>query len=327
MKRFLGRAIRIVVSVGLLVWVLRGVDLAVLERKLGSAHFGWLFLAFAVNTAGNIFGAWRWQLLLESQGRRVPIARLFGTYFVGLFFNNFLPSTIGGDIVRATDAKRRGGGSLTENLTVIFVERLIGLLATLALGGIAALTGVGNHIDPRISWALGSALLVAGGGLYLALHDGFRRRVLRLSERIPIAFVRRTAGKMLAAFELFSQAHGALVANFFLSIAFQFLLILHYWLIQFAFGENVSLLSFVVVVPLVFCVIILPIGINGLGVRESAFVALLSRAGMAPASALALSLASYGIAVAQGLVGFAVHLVRQVRDPAPAEADEKAIRA
>jgi hypothetical protein len=66
---------------------------------------------------------------------------------------------------------------------------------------------------------------------------------------------------------------------------------------------------------LVFCVIILPIGINGLGVRESAFVWFLSRAGMEPASALALSLASYAIAVAQGVVGFAVHLWREVRDP------------
>jgi uncharacterized protein (TIRG00374 family) len=270
---------------------------------------------------GNIFGAWRWMLLLRSQGRDVPMPRLIGSYFVGLFFNNFLPSTIGGDFVRAVDAKKKGGGSLTENLTVIFVERLIGLMATLALGGVAALTGAANRIDPRISWALAGALLLSGGGLYLALHPGFRRRILLLNERVPFMFARRTIAKMITAFEIFSQARGALLANFFLSLGFQFLLIVHYWLIQFAFGEHVPFLTFVAIVPLVFCVIILPIGINGLGVRESAFVWFLSRAGMEPSSALALSLASYGIAVAQGVLGFAVHLWREVRDPSRPDPD------
>jgi uncharacterized membrane protein YbhN (UPF0104 family) len=314
-KKAIVRALRIAVSVGLLIWVLHGIDLHDLAGKIATAHWGWLFLAFTVNTLANTLGAWRWRLLLQSQGREIPMTRLIGSYFVGLFFNNFLPSTIGGDFVRAVDAKKKGGGSLTENLTVIFVERLIGLLATLALGGMAALTGAANRIDPRISWGLAGALLISGGGLYLALHPGFRRRMLALAEKIPIAFVRRTVSKMLAAFEIFSQARGTLLANFLLSLAFQFVLIVHYWLIQFAFGEHVPFLTFVVIVPLVFCVIILPIGINGLGVRESAFVWFLSRAGMEPASALALSLASYGIAVAQGVLGFAVHLWREVRDP------------
>jgi len=66
------------------------------------------------------------------------------------------------------------------------------------------------------------------------------------------------------------------------------------------------------------------VAINGLGVRESAFVWFLTRAGMDPATALALSLASYVIAVGQGVLGGAVHLYRQFRDPSPtpvAEAD------
>ncbi len=280
---------------------------------------GWILAAFLVNTAGNLFGAWRWQLLLRSQGREIGIPRLFGSYFVGLFFNNFLPSTIGGDIVRATDARKQGGGSLTENLTVILVERLIGLLATLAIGGIAALTGVAHDIDPRLTWAFVAALAAATGGLELALHAGFRRRAASLIARLPIQFVRSTLGKMLEAFEQFSQARPALIGCFLLSILFQVLLIVHYWMIQFALGENLSFLTYCVVVPVVFCAIILPIGINGLGVRESMFVGLLSLAGMERESALALSLISYAIAVGQGVLGLGVYLIRQLRDPAGRE--------
>jgi hypothetical protein len=313
LKKYALSAMRIVVSVGLLVWLLRTIDLAVLLRKLSSAKIGWLVAALLVNSAANILGALRWKLLLQSQGRELSIPFLFNSYLVGLFFNNFLPSTIGGDVVRAVNAKKKGGGSLTENLTVVLVERLIGLLATLTLGGVAALTGAAHRIDPRVDWALGAALLASVLGLYLALSARVRRFTLTYLGRLPFHFVRNTIGKMLAAFELFSKARSALAANFFLSLIFQFVLIIHFWVIQFAFGESVPFLTFVVVVPLVFCVMLLPIGLNGLGVRESAFVWFLTRAGMEPASALALSLASYAIAVAQGLLGAGVHLTREMR--------------
>lgn len=325
MKATLLRIARIVVSVALMAFVLSLVDIRDLGTRLKDAHLVWIFAAFAVNSIGNVFGAWRWKLLLRSQGRSVSTPYLYGSYLVGLFFNNFLPSSIGGDFLRATAAKKKGGGTLTENLTVVLVERMIGLLATLTLGGIAALTGEASRIDPRITWALGAALVAAVGGLYLALNAGFRDLTMRLVRKIPIQFVGRTVGKMLAAFELFSQARGALIANYAISIAFQFLLIVHFYLIQFAFGESVPFLTFVVVVPLVFFLMLLPIGINGFGVREGAFVWFLTRAGMDPETALALSLVSYGVAVLQGVLGGLVHLWRETggRSSAPTSTDPR----
>jgi uncharacterized protein (TIRG00374 family) len=311
-KKNVVRVVRVIVSVGLLAWVLRAADLGNLVHQISNARVEWLLAAFAVNSVGNLFGAWRWQLLLRSQGRHVPVFHLFGSYLVGLFFNNFLPSTIGGDVVRAASAKKKGGGTLTENLTVVLVERMIGLFATLTLGGLAALTGVAGKLDPRVPWLLGGALFVSMAGIYLAISRRVRARLLPLVERIPVAFVRDTVAKMIAAFDMFSRARPTLVANYALSLTFQLLLIVHFWLLQFAFGEHVPFVTFIVVVPLVFCVMILPIGINGLGVRETAFVWFMTRAGMQPAPALAISLASYAVAVAQGVLGGAVHLTREV---------------
>ncbi len=313
MKTLLLRIVRIIVSVGLLSLVLWKSDIGKLADTVAAAKVQWLLAAFAVNLAGNVLGAWRWQILLRSQGRILRGPFLFGSYLVGLFFNNFLPSTIGGDVVRAASAKHKGGGTLTENLTVVLVERMIGLLATFSLGGVAALTGEASRLDHRLAWALGCLLGLAVCGIYLALSSTVRRLVLRILDRIPIAFLRRTIGKMLAAFELFSQARGSLLANYAISLGFQFLLIVHFWMIQFAFGQELSILTFGVVVPVVFFVMLLPIGINGLGVRESAFVLLLGMGGMAEEPALALSLASYAIAVAAGLLGGGVHLWREVR--------------
>jgi glycosyltransferase 2 family protein len=315
------RALRVLVSVALLYLVLRKAPLHELWAEVQEADVRWLLAAFAVNSAGNVFGAWRWQLLLRSQGRTISIPYLYGSYLVGLFFNNILPSSIGGDVFRATGARRKGGGTLTENLTVVLVERMIGLLATLTLGGIAALAGGARLLnDARVTWALAGSFTLSMAGLYVALSHPVRMLAARLVGRVPIAFVRRTVAKMLAAFELFSRARGTLLANYALSIGFQFLLIVHFYTIQFAFGQSVPFLTFVVVVPLVFFAMMFPIGINGLGVRETAFVWLLSHAGMEPASALALSLASYGVAVLQGVLGGGVHLWREAREKAPGAA-------
>jgi len=312
-KTHLLRLLRIVVSGALLFWVLKQAHLREIGSTIAAANLWWILAAFGVNCFGNLLGAWRWQLLLRSQGRRLGLVHLLGSYLVGLFFNMFLPSTIGGDFVRAASAKKRGGGTLTENLTVVLVERLIGLLATLCLGGIAAVTGVAGRIDPRLPFLLGGLLLLSLGGLLLALDAGFRVLVLRLVARSPIPFVRETVGKMLAAFELFSRARGTLLANFALSLGFQFLLIVHFWLVQFAFGQALPFSAYLAVVPVVFCVMLLPISINGLGVRESAFVWFLTRAGMGAPTAAALSLSSFAIALAQGVIGSLVHLSRESR--------------
>lgn len=324
MKGHLLRALRIVVSIVLLVWVLRHVRWTELSQKLATAKLEWIVAAFAVNSVANVLGAWRWRLLLGSVGRRAPLGYLFGSYLVGLFFNNFLPSNVGGDVVRAASARKKAGGSYTENLTVVLVERMIGLLATLFLGGLAALLGHAAWLGDKAAWALAGGFALSALGLFLALDAKVRHAVTRFLPRVPGAFVRRTIGKMLDAFELFSRAPAALAGNFVLSLGFQVLLVVHFWLIQFAFGESAPFLTFLVAVPLVFTAMMLPVGINGLGVREWAFVALLTRAGFDPASALALSLASYGIAVAQGLWGGVVHLTREISERAAASQSERA---
>ena len=315
------RVLRIIVSFGLLWWVFDHAEFGSLLEQVSSARIEWLIAAFVVCTLGVVFGAWRWQILLASQGRLVSVPYLFGSYMIGLFFNNFLPSTIGGDVVRAAGAKRKSGGTLTEHLTVVLVERMIGLFATLTFGGLAALTGVAASLDPRVPWVLGAALLASMAGIYLAISRKVRRRLAPLVDRLPIRFVRETVGKMLGSFELFSKARTSLVANFVLSLVFQLLLIVHFWLIQFAFGQSVSFVTYLVVVPLVFCVMMVPIGINGLGVREGAFVWLMTQAGMDPAAALAISLASYGVAVGQGLLGGGWHLIRELRERDEPEAE------
>ena len=86
--------------------------------------------------ASNVLGAWQWGHLLEAVGIRIPFRKVLGYYHVGLFFNNFLPANIGGDIARVVHASRHGETRAAAVSTVV-LDRLIG---TVALAGLAVVT-------------------------------------------------------------------------------------------------------------------------------------------------------------------------------------------
>ena len=104
-------ALKILVSGGLLYVLLTRVDLAHLWLIARTASLPWLAFALFLYFVAILISTWRWSLLLATQEIPVPFGRLVNSYLVATFFNNFLPSTIGGDFVRAVDAKKKGGGS------------------------------------------------------------------------------------------------------------------------------------------------------------------------------------------------------------------------
>jgi uncharacterized protein (TIRG00374 family) len=89
--------------------------------------------------ASNIMGSWLWGMLLKSHGLRIPFYRVWSFYFVGLFFNNFLPANIGGDIVRIYDASKYCKDT-SSVFVATFMDRVIGVLAISFLAVVASVT-------------------------------------------------------------------------------------------------------------------------------------------------------------------------------------------
>src|SRR5688572_8524599 len=120
--------VKIIVSAGLLYVLLSRVDLARLWATARTASIPWLLAALGLYFAMIFVSAWRWGVLLRAQRIAVHVAALLRSYLVATFFNNFLPSNIGGDVVRVRDTAR-AAGSKTRAATVVLVDRGIGLLA------------------------------------------------------------------------------------------------------------------------------------------------------------------------------------------------------
>ena len=143
MKRCLIFLLKIVVTIALAYIVFRniantpGFDSNDLEKVLSQIKVWPLFVALLCLLVSNLTGCLQWKTLLKTQGVRLSYFHVLRLYFVGLFFNNFMPGNVGGDVKKVYDIRVQGGvDSVGAGLTATFFDRLFGFffLTLLALG-------------------------------------------------------------------------------------------------------------------------------------------------------------------------------------------------
>jgi uncharacterized protein (TIRG00374 family) len=310
--------LKIAVSAGLLYLVLRR-NFGPTVTAARNASIAWLLLALAVFLIQILVSSWRWGLLVRAQGIAMPFGALLNSYLVATFFNNFLPSNIGGDVIRIGDSARRAG-STTLAAIVVLADRGIGLVG---LGFVAAIgasvtawiSPTMGPIGPGLLWA-GLAVVVAVAGWAILVPQGVGR-LLSPARRLHPEWFDERLERLHAAMAKFRRAPEALAGGFCGSIVVQALLVLFYAAIARGLHMEVPLWHLAIVVPLSFVVLMLPISVNGLGLREATFVLYLSRLGVPAASATALSLTSYGLIALFSTSGAIAYLIRPAASRRP----------
>ena len=121
-------------------------------RTLGGVAWGWLAVAFSLHTLGLLFSAYRWRILIRAQGDDVPLSFLVKSYLVGTFFNNFLPTRFGGDVVRIWDGSKYSQ-SLVRSSAVVLVERATGIIVLFLFALVASLFRLDMARSIPIIWA------------------------------------------------------------------------------------------------------------------------------------------------------------------------------
>jgi hypothetical protein len=315
-RKQLGNLLKIGISAGLLAWVLPRIGLNQIWREIRSAHLGWLGAAFALNVLGTALRAYRWRALLTGLGLRVPIERLIRLYFVGTFFNTFLPSGFGGDLVRAIEVSD-GGQHAHEAAGTVLVDRLTGILVLLALALLALPFSLGV-IPPALAATL-TTLALGGllGGWLLFQRRLLNRIIDRLPERLPLG-AKGQIEKLYAA--VAGAGRQAMAQALGISLLFNVLLILTNYAIARALNVEAALGHFFLFVPPTSLALMAPT-LGGLGAREWAYTELWPQVGVGPAEAGAMSLLNYAVNAATGLIGAAIYagesLLNLVRRPSP----------
>jgi hypothetical protein len=309
---------KVAVSAALLTYLFSTTDLAALNRRVRSADLVDLLVAVLCFVLMLALATWRWQLLLGALGAPAPIRGLTASYLVATFFNNFLPSNIGGDIVRVRDSSRLTG-SVATSVAVVGIDRILGFgaLSLLAAAAFAvAPPGVRGLAGAR-AVLLGLALLFSFLA-YVFFRPGTARWLMSVSRLSSIAWARGQFEVVQGAVHAYRARVGTIWLAGAASVALQALVVLYYLAVARGLGIPLSAGAAFLMVPLCTLLQAVPVSFNGWGLREGLFALYFSQVGLTRASALAFSLVGAGLMVLLSLSGAVVWMARGSAPPAEA---------
>jgi uncharacterized protein (TIRG00374 family) len=307
--------LQVLVSVGVIAYLIWRIDIVATFHLIAGADPVPLLAALAIFLATTWVMAWRWQLLLAAKGIHEPLGWLTRLYFIGYAASQVLPTAVGGDAVRIVDHARRRPDARADAAGAVLMERVVGSAGTLVLVAVALAVAAGRYPDIR-SFVWIEVALIAAIGLFLVLL--FSRRFGRhLQETIfPLGRrlrLERPLSSVYQAMHDYRDHPATLAAALGVTIAVQIVRIVAIWLCGVAVGVDVSPLVYFVLGPFLFLVQMVPVTLNGIGVREVVFVELLGRFDVDPQAALATGLLFYAITIATSLPGGFIILWRSLR--------------
>ncbi len=284
-----GLVVRCAVTLGLLWLLAANVDLEAVGKTFASASPGWIVATLVLAFTQPVLGTGRWRIVCRQLGKPLHFLMLLRFTLIGVFFNQCLPSTVGGDAVRIWLARRAGfrlGGAVNS----VLIDRLVAL-AALALLSIATLPALFARVaDPiaRNGVMIGLAA-IAGGLVLIVVID--RLFTLPARFRLSEAIAKLADGVRDVMFKLRPAT-----AVMGMSLGIHLITIAMMTALAIGLGVPVGFLDCLVLVPPVILASVVPISLAGWGVREGAMVAAFGFIGVAAHEALALSVA-FGLVI------------------------------
>ncbi len=304
MRKHWKTLLKVVISLGLILFLLSRIDIHALLQDLAHANPWWLTATVVLFALSILMRTLRWRVLTEARGMGVPLWRLARWYYIGAFFNTLLPTGFGGDVAKsvylAKETSDAGGAVGT-----VVLDRFLGILVLLGIGAVAA-----PFSQASISvWVQGFVLI-----LFFAALAGFwvlrQQNWIRWLHRQALRVLPQSISHRLETMESLRSLYFALQdydnRTLARAIGISFLFNLLWVLINITAGLSVgvqaSLLDYLVFVPLVSLALLIP-SIGGIGVRELSYVGLFTQVGVPAEAAFAMSIVIYLATVLTGLIG------------------------
>lgn len=283
--------VKLAISAALLYFVFTKTGITRVFATLSGISIPSFLCAVFLYIIAQMISTLRWKLLLPGG---ISIRKLFSLYMIGCFFNNFLPGIIGGDAVKGYYLyQATGKGSLV--FASIFMDRYVGFAVLIAICAFAFPFGYVYLHGTKIEWLLPLIILSFTIGSLLVFG-------LRLGQRI------RILSDFYNYFSAYRSQRGVIGKTAILSVFVQFAGILGVYVLSIGLGQNIPFLAFLIYLPLIILISMIPISVSGLGVREGAFVLFFGLIGVKPEAATAISL-SWFLAFSVGsLIGLVEYL-------------------
>ena len=304
--RILGTCLRLLVCVAILWFIISRVDLAEVYQLLTVVSFRAFFLAFLIYLTAHLLFFLRWNKILQALRVDTSLRRLLSLQFVGLFFNLFLPTSAGGDVVKAYYVSKDTSKTVTSFLSV-FLDRYIGLFAIITSATAAAfavrlsINGVAVY-----HWVL--LIFTAAILLSVLLSTDFARSLNRfLGTRFR--FIQNIIALVNESSKVILKNSKVMIWTFLLSLGFLLLVVAVNYIFIISIGESIELKNLFVFIPLIALAASLPISISGIGLREGAYIYLFSTVGFTTEESLSLALLNFVLLLLIGLPGALFYLL------------------
>jgi len=300
--------VKLTVSSVLLSILFWRVDRAAFLRSLQTLPLSLLLGCGALYVLGYVISILRWQRLLRAESIHLSLWRLGLVYFQGAFFNLFLPTVIGGDIVRGYLIYKLTRGN-DASIASILVDRLAGFAALMLIAVTALTLAYGTLNDPPVALAILTVVACFTGVMIVLLNGRLTTRVSGVLSVIGLARFQAKLHGLVDAVQRYRRHHRALAQAFLLSALLQALIIVTYYLIGVGLNLGVPLLYFFLFVPLITAVSMLPVSVAGLGVREGGVIYFFGKVGVDAATALGMSLVWFSLTLLVSSLGGLAFLV------------------
>jgi uncharacterized protein (TIRG00374 family) len=303
---------KILFSVGLIYWLLRGADLETIWETVRTAKIGYLMFAFSMFYIGFVLISIRWRMLLRVENIDAKILYLLESVNIAVLFNNLLPSTIGGDAYRMYDVWRLGANK-TKSILIILIDRFLGMLALVTYGLIAAIVATEvRQAIPGLVFYLSGVLLAMLAIMWMAFGSGasILQWFLDIESRL-LSIPQRVIGKITEGLALYRGRGDVLLKAILVSFGIQLNVILHFVIISYALSIDVPWQGMFIIIPLATLIMLAPVSINGVGVREAVLVFFFSLYGVNEEAAIAFAWVWLAMLLAQGVVGGVVLMLRR----------------
>lgn len=291
---------RLAVAAGLTALILWKIDARAAGAALASADWRWLAAAVALVLVDRALNAYRWLVLLRPLAVEpsLHLADVLRVFFVSTFVGTFLPGSVGGDAVRSV-ALARQGVAMADSVASVFVDRVFGTLSILLVAACAVWFAPAS--TPMWLAPVTGVLAIAGvAGVVAGLFsEGAERLATGLLGKLTRGKLHKAGTNLLRALRRYADATGALWNVLASSVAVQGLRIVQAWMLGLSLGVDPGFTAYMVYIPVILVVMLLPISVSGIGTSQAAFVWLFAASGVPGADAFALSV----LFVALGAVG------------------------
>ncbi|MDD5692080.1 MAG: lysylphosphatidylglycerol synthase transmembrane domain-containing protein [Candidatus Omnitrophica bacterium] len=309
-KRILSLLLRVSISIILLalLFKLNKIDIRSLLNDIKGVNKLFLGLGFTVFFLGYLLGFLRWRMLLLAAGINISLKKLISSFSGGVFFNVFLPSTIGGDLVRSADLAGHTRKA-KEVIATVLLDRLSGYIGLVIVVIPAILLGKGVVLDRVVlsSIAVIIGLLIV---ILLVLFNSFiYTKITRFLATPGAKKIKEMVKDMHAEIHVFRHRRKVIIYNLFLSFFIQIITPVSIYFIALSLGVKINFIYFLIFMPIIGAITLLPVAIGGLGLRESLFVVYFAKAGVIKQLALAMSLLSFSFIVIYGAIGGLIYVL------------------